>query len=355
MDAVLAEVTRGDLVERVHRGSVAVVRADRGLVAVAGDAGAEMYLRSCAKPFHAVPLVTTGAADALGLSTEELAVACASHNGTERPRAVVLGLLAKAGAAESDLRCGWAPPRDERERARVTLGLREPTLAQCACSGEHAGMVAACRHAGWPVETYLEPGHPLQEEILAVLTAASGVPACALARATDGCGLPTYATTLRAIATAYAVLADPNDARWQGDAAQRLALLRLRQAMVAHPELVSGEGETDTEIMRATEGRVVAMLGAEGLLCLAVPEHGLGVAIRDASGSSRALGAAALAVLATLGLEWEPVLDDLRERLCPPVRSFAGEVVGEIRPAVRLVRRAHLAMLATPGPDGDAR
>lgn len=334
----LAEVTRGGQVESVHCGHVAVVTADGMLVAWAGDPGATAWFRSCAKPFQAMPLVTSGAADAFGYTSEELALACASHDGTPRHQQIVLSMLAKAGADECELRCGYTPPLDEIEAARVRTGLAEPRLVQCECSGEHAGMVAACRHAGWPVASYQEVDHPLQREVLDTLLAATGLPACVLTTATDGCSLPTWNLPLQWMARAYAVLADPNDAAWSGTAAHRMALLRLREAMTRHPDLISGDGEADTQISQETEGRVIAKLGAEGLLCLAVPEHRLGVAIRDVSGGKRSLGPAAVAVLDALGLEPSPVLDRLREKLCPPVRSFAGEAVGCLRPALDLRR-----------------
>jgi L-asparaginase II len=340
MPTVLAEVARGEVIESVHWGHVAVVRSDV-LVASGGNLEAEAYLRSAAKPFQAIPLVSTGAADAFAFTTEELALACASHNGTERHQDLVLSILAKSGSTEGDLRCGYALPLDEQERGRVILGEREPVMVQCECSGEHAGMLAACRHAGWPLGNYTAPDHPLQQEITSIIAAACGLPPASLRSATDGCGLPTFAVPIGAMALAYAVLADPSDAPWDGTAAHREALLRLRQAMAQHPELVSGDGETDTEIMRITAGRVIAKLGAEGLLCLAVPEHRLGVAIRDVSGSTRALGPAAVAVLDELSLEESGVVEQLRHTLCAPVRSFSGQVVGCVRPALQL-RHANL-------------
>jgi L-asparaginase II len=333
---VLAEVTRGRQTESVHRGHVAVVRADGATIAWAGDPSAWAFFRSCAKPFQALPLVTTGAADAFGYTPEELALACASHDGTARPQHVVLSMLAKAGADESELRCGYAPPLDDHEAALVRVGAIEPRLVQCECSGEHAGMLAACHHTGWPVDAYEAPGHPLQRDILASVMAATGLPASALVQATDGCSLPTWSLPLHAMARAYAVLADPNDAAWTGSAAHRMALLRLRQAMAEYPELISGGGEADTQIIRETEGRVIARLGAEGLLCLAIPEHRLGVAIRDVSGGKRALGPAAVAVLQALDLVPPEMADRLHTKLCPPIRSFGSEVVGAVRPALEL-------------------
>ena len=336
MDTVFVEVTRGDRVESVHRGHVAVVNARGDLVGFAGDPGSISFFRSCGKPFQAVPLVVTGAADAYGFSTEELALACASHSGTARHQEVVSSMLRKTGLDEDGLLCGYSPPLDEKEGARVSLGMDQPNLVQCECSGAHAGMRAACRHMEWPVESYVETGHPLQQQIVHIFSAASGVPVSALERATDGCSIPTYATTLGSIARAYAVLADPEGALWDGTREQRHALLRLRGAMTAHPVLISGEGDVDTTIMQVTEGRVVAKLGAEGLVCLAVPERGLGIAIRESAGASRALGPVAVAVLEALAVEPPQVLDRLREALVEPVRAFSGTVVGEVRPTLSL-------------------
>jgi L-asparaginase II len=336
MVALMAEVTRGDVVESSHLGTVVVVDGNGAVVAWAGDCGTRGYFRSSAKPFQAVPLVTSGAADAFGFTSEELALACASHSATRRHQAVVAAMLRKAGLSECDLRCGFAPPLDKDEQARVTLGLEQPSLIQCECSGKHAGMLATCQHQGWPTEHYLDQDHPLQREIRTIMAAACGVPAEALAVATDGCGLPTYGAPLRSFAAAYAVLADPDGARVDLSPLHRDALHRLRAAMTEHPELVSGEGEIDTTIMRATGGKVVAKLGAEGLLCLAIPDQRLGVAISDCSGSERGLGPGAAAVLKELDLIEEDTLSSLTQALCPLVRSFAGEPVGEVRPVLAL-------------------
>jgi L-asparaginase II len=335
---MLAEVTRGPLVESAHQGNVAVVDAEGRLIASGGDVESRSFFRSSAKPFQGVPLVISGTADAYGFTTEELALACASHNATERHQAIVSSMLKKAGFLESDLRCGFSPPFDKEENARITLGLKEPTQIRCECSGKHAGMLAVCRHNGWPTDNYTALDHPLQQEILSVVGAACNLPSSAFEIAIDGCTLPTFAAPIRSFALAFAVLADPEGARWEGESAHRAALVRLREAFILHPELVSGEGEIDTTIMRTTQGRVVAKLGTEGLLCMAVPEHRLGVAISDSGGSTRSLGPAAISVLEELKLEDESTIASLREQLCPPIQNFAGEPVGETRPALRLER-----------------
>ena len=338
MATLMVEITRGDLVESRHLGNAAVVDGNGDMVAWAGDPETRMFFRSSAKPFQAVPLVASGTADAYGFTTEELALASASHNATQRHQAVVASMLAKAGLHEEDLQCGIAPPLDEEEKARVTLGLVQPSLIQCECSGKHAGMLATCRHHGWPIETYLERDHPLQQQIREIIAAACGVPVDALDVGTDGCSLPTYGAPLRAFATAFAVLADPDGAHWNGDQAQRAALHRVRAAFAKHPDLVSGEGEIDTTIMRITGGKIIAKLGAEGLLCMAVPDRRLGIAISDSSGSERGLGPGAVAVLREMQLVDDGTLGELEQELCPPVKNFAGWEVGEIRPVMTMSR-----------------
>jgi L-asparaginase II len=332
----MVEITRGNVVESRHLGNVAVVDATGDMVAWAGEPDTRMFFRSSAKPFQAVPLVASGAADAYGFTTEELALASASHNATQRHQAVVASMLAKTGLHEEDLQCGFALPMDEEEKARVTLGLTQPTLIQCECSGKHAGMLATCRHRGWPIGTYLELDHPLQQEIQAIIAAACGVPADTLDVATDGCSLPTFGASLRDFAAAYAVLSDPDGARWDGSPPYRAALHRIRGAIVEYPELVSGDGEIDTTIMRITGGSIVAKLGAEGLLCMAIPDRRLGIAINDSSGSERGLGPGAVAVLEGLELVDDGTLGMLKQELCPPIRSFAGQLVGETRPALMM-------------------
>jgi len=336
--ATLAEITRGDRVESVHQGNVAVVDAGGELVAWAGDFDTPVFFRSSAKIFQAIPLITTGAADAYGFSTEELALACASHNGTGRHQDIVRSMLRKSGLAEDDLRCGFSPPLDEAEQARITLGQVAPSQVICECSGEHAGMVAACHHAGWNVDQYVQPDHPLQRLIKAIMVAACGVPPSELTLATDGCSIPTFGAPLRSFARAYAVVADPDDAQWSGWPEWRTAIHRLREAMLLHPELISGDGEIDTTIMQQTNGAVIAKLGAEGLLCLAVPERRLGIAISDVGGSTRSLGPAAIAVLGDMALVERDQLERLSEELCPPIETFAGHPVGMTRPALKLER-----------------
>ncbi len=327
-DAATVGVTRSGWLESEHRVHVAVCSAAGELVAWAGDPWRFAFWRSSAKPVQALPLVESGAADALGLESAHLAIACASHRGAAEHTAAAAGLLARAGLDPAQLRCGIHAPEDGRAAADLVRRGQEPVRLHNNCSGKHAGMLAVAVHRGWPLETYLDPEHPLQREIADV------VAACAGARpvlGTDGCGVPTFGLPLAGMATAFARLGsgtglEPGRAR----AAERLAA-----AMAAHPRLISGEGHVNTELLARHGSRLIAKGGAEGVWCVGLREAGpgLGIAVKVEDGSGRAPGAAMLTVLAALGLPGgdDPALETHRR---PPVLNTLGQRVGEI--SVRL-------------------
>ena len=198
-------------------------------------------------------------------------------------------------------------------------------------------MLAACLHLDYPLESYIELDHPLQRRIREIVAQVLRLSEDDLITGTDGCRIPTFAAPVQSFAVAYATLADPRQAPTEAGRELAKPLDRLREAMTAHPLLVGGEETLDSDIMALSEGRIVAKLGAEGLLCLrAVPERGLGIAISADDGSSRALGPAAVAVIEQLELAEPGVLDTLRERRVGTVKTFGGEAVGEMRPAFHL-------------------
>lgn len=325
MQAVLAEVTRGDRIESVHYGSVAVVDANDDLVGSVGDPDQFLYFRSSAKPIQAIPVIESGAADRFGLTPAELALCCASHSGTRRHQEQVWAMLGKLGLDETALQCGCPSPYDEDAFVQVEAGLVPRSPTQCDCSGKHSGMLAACLQLGYPIDDYLNPDHPLQQTILGLIAETCGVPRDAIALATDGCSLPTFGATLRAFARSYAVIARPT--------IHAEALNRLRNAMIAHPANVGGPGQLVTDLMTAGKGALVAKSGAEGLICIGVPEQGLGIAIRIADGSFRAHAAVVAAILRQLDVVPEAVANDVLTLHDPVLYNHNRRVVGEIRPA----------------------
>jgi L-asparaginase II len=336
----LAETTRGGIVESVHHGAIAVVDVAGNLVASAGDVERVFFYRSSAKPFQAIPVVESGAADRFGWTERELALCCASHSGEPHHQAEVRAMLASLGLTPDALQCGCVVPYNEAEGARVAAGLVELSPLQCDCSGKHAGMLATCVHEGLPIETYLDPAHPLQRRILGIMADVLRRPADTIVLGTDGCSLPTFAAPLRAFAASWATLADPDAAPLGAGREHAPALRRLRAAMLAAPENVAGTDELVTDLMRLGEGRIVAKSGAEGLICLALPEHGLGVAIRVLDGSFRTHPVVVAETLRQLDLIDPATIDAILTAHSPAIRNHNRRHVGDIRPAFAL-QRAH--------------
>lgn len=338
MTALLAEVTRGGVVESVHAGTIAVVDTDGRLVAWAGDPHHFAYFRSSAKPFQAIPLIESGAADAYGFTPAELALCCASHHAEPRHQEQVAGMLAKLGLTDAALQCGIPLPSDELEAGRILTGLVPRSPLQCDCSGKHTGMLATCLHLGYPIDTYLEPDHPLQRTILSHIAEVCRVPEQRFQLATDGCSVPTFGTSIQAFATAFAALARPEEVPVNAGRCYAEALNRLRAAMMAHPENVAGTDDPVTDLMLVGGGAIAAKTGAEGMLCAAIPAHGLGIAIRIADGTYRALPVVIASVLEQLEAVDASILAVFRERQPSELRNHNQRLVGEIRAAFTLQR-----------------
>src|SRR5438105_1399167 len=292
MDPVSVAVHRGPFVESVHLVHAVAIQ-DGAIVAEAGDPAFLTSLRSSAKPFQALPLVHSRD----DLDDEDIAIASASHRAEPEQIEAVRRLLAKAPATENDLEVGLQEGRP-------------PQPIYHNCSGKHAGMLATCRARGWPTEAYRLAGHPLQDEILAEIAAAADVEPGELETGVDGCGVVCFALPLERVAFIFSRL----ETREGGG--------RVAAAMRAHPQLIGGDGQPDTELMRALPGWI-AKGGAEALFCAAGPD-GLGIALKIQDGGYRAVRPAIASFLARLGYELGP--DFAR----PPVRNSRGDEVGEL-------------------------
>jgi L-asparaginase II len=323
--SLTVEVRRGAAVESVHRVSVAVVDPTGRHVATSGDPDVAAFLRSAAKPFQAMPIVADGAADRCAISTEELALACASHNSERRQVALARGLLARIGCAETDLACG--PHRALALELAVALpgelppdDIEPPSRLASNCSGKHAGMLALARAHGWPVAGYHRPEHPVQQRCLAEVARWTGCEPAAIGRAVDGCGVVTFQVPLAAMATAFARLGTSDIE----------PAVRVRGAMLAHPDLVAGRRRLCTAVMEAYPGEIVAKVGADGVYGAALPQRGLGIAIKVEDGDARANMVALVTLLEQLGLEHRPALDRFARF---PLTNTRNEVVGAMEAA----------------------
>jgi L-asparaginase II len=317
-DAPLVALRRGALVESVHRGRFAVSDPEGGIVEALGDPEGYVYARSSAKPFQALPLVLSGAAETFGLTSEELAVACASHNGEAPHLGAVRSILGKAGLLEEDLQNGAHPPLHAPTAMELACSGVEPGPIHGNCSGKHAGMLAVCVHEGWATGGYRNPDHPLQLWILEIMGRICGVETDNILLGGDGCGVPSFGMPLRSLATGFARLATGSLPDDLAAAAERVGV-----AMREHPYMVGGTERFDTVVMCSTE--LVCKSGAEIVFGAGSP-HGWGLALKVSDGGARALRPAALAALSRRGVEVPDEPESSR------VRDLHGEVVGEKGP-----------------------
>lgn len=332
-DPILVQATRGGIVESFHRGALAVVDAGGGLVLSMGDIERPIFPRSAIKLLQALPLVASGAAEALALNDEELALACASHSGEEAHARTAAGMLAKAGVDASVLECGVHWPYDEDAQRELVRRGEPASVLHNNCSGKHSGFVClACRMNGDQplrgfLSGYVQPEHPVMREVSAALQAATGWDLSKSARGIDGCSIPAHAVPLRHLALAYARVASG-----QGLSPQHArAAKRLRQAVARAPFFTSGTGKFDARVNGHFGERVYCKVGAEGVHCAALPQLGLGIAIKmDDGNNSRAC---------------EVVLAALLQRLLPPADADAAFLGGLSDQALRNRNRIEVGRL----------
>jgi L-asparaginase II len=340
------ELTRGETVESIHYGSIAVVDASGRLVAEYGNPYTVTFLRSTAKPFQALPFIEHGGHERYGLPPREIALICASHSGTDEHVAVVQAIQSKTGVTEADLLCGVHPPYHEATAEAMRQRHESPTPNRHNCSGKHTGMAAFARLEGLSVENYIDPGHPIQREILNTFAEMCSLSVGQVALGTDGCSAPNFAVPLYNAALAYARLCDP-DAGEVAPPARATACRTITTAMSTNPDMVGGPGRFDTRLMEVAQGRIVSKGGAEGyqgigLLPGAIgpnsPALGIALKISDGDLKNRARPAVALEVLRQLGALTPNEMGVLAE-FGPafPIYNWRKLTVGQARPSFELV------------------
>ncbi|WP_158965365.1 asparaginase [Chachezhania sediminis] len=325
-DAVpMVELWRADLLESLHFGHAVVCDAGGEILHSWGDPQALIYPRSSCKMIQALPLITSGAADAHGLTTEQLALSCASHSGAAIHTTRVASWLADLGLTDDDLRCGPQEPTDRPAMEAMIRANESPCQIHNNCSGKHAGFLTLNKHLGAGPD-YVEPDHAVQLAVRAAFEDATDMESPGFG--IDGCSAPNFQTTLHGLARAmswFATATDRNDS-------QSNAAARLVAAMVTHPELVAGEERACTRLMRAMGGKVAVKTGAEGVFIAIVPERRLGIALKITDGATRASEAALATILVELGLiaAEDPVAQSL---MCPPQLNRRGIPAARIAPA----------------------
>lgn len=304
--ALEIRLLREGIVESVHE-THAVVCDERGRVlSVAGSAETASFIRSSLKPFQALVVATSGVMERYSLSDRDLAVMCSSHKGTMEQVRQVFNILWHCDVDLPMLQCP------------IPHGGNSPL--QYNCSGKHAGMLAVCQLQHWPLQTYMQPQHPLQQKIIGKVAEMLKRPAAEFIGAHDDCGVPTYLMQIEQMATLFAQLAS-------GD---NLSMERVLRSMIHHPNLVAGPGEFDTDLMEMTSGELVSKTGAEGVQCIGRVGEGMGLAIKVMDGAKRAKHAAAIQLLKQLGWITPTLAETLSDRYLTLSPFKRLEVSGEL-------------------------
>lgn len=325
----MTEIWRGAYLECQHLGHAVICDDSGQIVRSWGDPDAQIYPRSSSKMIQALPLLTSGAAEKYGLTSEQLALACASHNGAAIHTDRVQAWLGQLGLDDAAFRCGPQMPDDQDARYDLIRGHANPCQMHNNCSGKHSGFLTLAQHMGAGPE-YVDMDHPVQQACLSAFEETTGQSSPGYG--IDGCSAPNFATTVHGLARSMAWFASASDRNDR----QSVAASTLAAAMMKHPDLVAGEGRACTRLMRAMDGKVAIKTGAEGVFVAIIPEKRMGVALKIADGASRASECTIAAILCELG-----VLDashpDTRAFMNAPVLNRRGIDTGVIKPAAGFV------------------
>ncbi len=321
----LVEIWRGEFLESIHNGHAVVCDAAGNIVAAWGDPEQVILPRSSSKMLQALPLVESGAAAAAGLTSEQLALSCASHQGAAIHTERVAKWLGDLGLSDDDLRCGPQPPNDAPARHALRDHGESPCQMHNNCSGKHTGFLTLNRHLHAHAE-YIEVDHPVQKAVKDAFEEMTGMET--FGYGIDGCSAPNFATTVAGLARAMARMADPSGLGSVREAAARSLVAAMRE----HPLLVAGEGRACSELMAAMDGKVAVKTGAEGVFVAILPEQGLGVALKIEDGATRASESAMAAILVRLGV-LSPDHPLAIKRLRPAILNRRDIDTGSVRPA----------------------
>ncbi len=326
------EVTRGKVVESRHEVDIVVADTSGKIITAWGEAERSVFPRSAIKALQALPLIESGAADAYGFEPYHLSLACSSHHAQPMHVKAAEEMLQRAGLDATCLECGAQPPfdlEDVRDLARHGVDAGE---IHNTCSGKHSGFLAFATHQQMQTRGYVNFKHPLQQEVAGVLESVTGIPHRGENHAIDGCSIPTFAIPLKSLSTAFAKFGVGEG----GGPLRSSAMLRLRDACLMHPEMVSGATGACTNIMETLGTRAFVKYGAEGVYTASLPELGYGIALKVRDGAPRAAEVAIANVIENLLDLDESVVDQMKPITNPILKSRSGLVVGEARVAKSL-------------------
>ncbi|MCX7923386.1 MAG: asparaginase [Clostridia bacterium] len=327
MSVKLVEVTRGKVVESVHRGDVVVINTDGQILFYAGDPEKFTYMRSAAKPLQAITALEVGSVERYNLDLREIALMVASHSGEKEHISNLRNAMEKIGIEEKVLECGIHEPTNREAAKELIAAGKNPTKLHCNCSGKHIGLIAASEAKGFPIEGYQTEEHSVQKEVEKVIAEFCRADTNDIMKGIDGCGVPVYALPIKNMAVAYANLCNSEFLHGKYRKAQNYIL----SAMTMYPEMVAGTGKLDTILMKNFGDRVIGKTGAEGVYCAGIIGKAIGIAIKIEDGNSRAVGPVIFATLLQMGIIDQSEVEKVKDFWNPPILNHRGEKVGEIK------------------------
>jgi L-asparaginase II len=330
----LVHVYRGDIVESIHYGHLAVVNTEGQLSHEVGHPHLTTYARSAAKLLQTLPVITSGAVEQCQLSPQQIAIFCSSHSGESDHVDAVKNVLSATGLDARDLQCGIHTPWHKPTAAALKRIGEELGPLYNNCSGKHAGMLALAKHLGISTHDYIHPEHPVQLMMRDTIALFTGTHPEQLSMGIDGCGVPVYSMPLSKLAMAYARLSKPDavpQTRFYASACRVLL-----DAIVTHPRFIAGTDRYDTALIEVTQGRVIGKMGAEGIFAAMLAGQGVGLALKVEDGAPRALFPAVTEAM--LQLDWITSLEakKLTAFHKPEIKNWSGEIVGSIQPIFRI-------------------
>jgi L-asparaginase II len=323
----LVEVTRGQIVESIHRGDIAVVRCDGNVLYTLGSGDHLSFMRSASKPIQAIAVLEYGIVEKFGLELSEVAMLMSSHSGEKVHIDILNQIIRKIGIDHNVLQCGAHPPLSADAAKELVSKGQSFNRLHCNCSGKHLGQIAAVKVKGLPLEDYYKPGSEIQKDAQDIISKFSGVKADQIKLGIDGCGIPVYGIPIRNMALAYANLCNESFMNGRYAKSQNYVI----SAMTNNPEMIAGKERLDTALMSHFGDRLIAKFGDEGVYCIGLIGKGIGIALKIEDGHTRAVGPAILETLRQLGVIKIEEMAPLKDFFNPFINNHKGEKVGEIK------------------------
>ncbi|MGM0444796.1 MAG: asparaginase [Bacillota bacterium] len=328
----IANVYRSNLIESRHRGDISVTAPDGKLLYYHGDPDKITYLRSAAKPFQTLPVITSKAADHFNFTNKEIAVMCASHNGEDIHIKAVKSILEKINVSEDKLQCGIHDPYYKEASHKLYLSGEKPTEIHNNCSGKHAALLALCKYNNWDLDNYLDKDHPVQKLMLKTICDITETKKDDILLGEDGCGVVVFGLSIKNMSLGFAKLANPE---YLSDKYKQAAE-RITESIKEYPEMIAGTKRFNTDLIDAMSGKLTGKMGAEGVFCLGLYNGGPGICVKIEDGNSRAIPPVIIEVLKNLGYLSKENTKKLKKYIKPEVKNHHKHKVGYIEQIITL-------------------